>query len=313
MLRKWMNSFFYGKSGKADYTPDDLPETRWQLFFEMLRIRFSGLVRLNMMYALVWLPAIIVLAMSFTSLTTSLGTPEELTASPSELIYSFAHSVSLLLIPCIAITGPFTAGVAYVTRNWARDEHAFAWADFKDAVKANWKQGLVVSLITAVLPFVVFSGWTYYSSLAAQSPFMIAPGALVLMLGLVWSLTVTYLYPLMVSYKLKMKDLIKNGLLLALGRLPVSAGMRLLHCVPLLIALLVATYWNMLYAVLGLCLYYAICGFGLSRFVTASVTNGVFDRFINSKIPGAVINRGLRTQTDDDDDEDDEDDSEIGA
>ena len=31
----------------------------------------------------------------------------------------------LLLVPCLALTGPFTTGVAYVTRNWARDEHAF--------------------------------------------------------------------------------------------------------------------------------------------------------------------------------------------
>ena len=42
------------------------------------------------------------------------------------------------LIPCIAITGPLTAGICYVTRNWARDEHAFIWSDFRDAVKENW-------------------------------------------------------------------------------------------------------------------------------------------------------------------------------
>lgn len=30
-----MNSYYYGKSGKGDYTPDDLPKNRWQLFMEM--------------------------------------------------------------------------------------------------------------------------------------------------------------------------------------------------------------------------------------------------------------------------------------
>ena len=42
------------------------------------------------------------------------------------------------------------------------------------------------------------------------------------------------------------------------------------------------------------------------RFVTASYTNAVFDRFINSRIEGAVINRGLSQETDDDDDEEEE-------
>ena len=40
MFGKLMNSFYYGKSGKGDYRKEDLPKNRWQLFFEMLRIRF---------------------------------------------------------------------------------------------------------------------------------------------------------------------------------------------------------------------------------------------------------------------------------
>ena len=49
MFGKMMNRYYYGKSGKGDYTKEDLPQTRWQLFWEMLRVRLSGLVRLNLM------------------------------------------------------------------------------------------------------------------------------------------------------------------------------------------------------------------------------------------------------------------------
>ena len=45
-----MNSFYYGKSGKGDFRKEDLPQNRWQLFWEMLRVRLSGLFRLNLMY-----------------------------------------------------------------------------------------------------------------------------------------------------------------------------------------------------------------------------------------------------------------------
>ena len=39
MFGKFMNNYFYGKSGKGDYTKEDLPQTRTQLFWETLRTR----------------------------------------------------------------------------------------------------------------------------------------------------------------------------------------------------------------------------------------------------------------------------------
>ena len=68
-----MNSYFYGKSGKGDYTPDDLPKNRWQLFMEMLRTRMSGLCRMNLMYFVAWLPAMIAIALCVVSLIMTLA------------------------------------------------------------------------------------------------------------------------------------------------------------------------------------------------------------------------------------------------
>ena len=42
MFGKFTNNYYYGKSGKGDYQKDDLPRTRWQLFWEMLRVRFAA-------------------------------------------------------------------------------------------------------------------------------------------------------------------------------------------------------------------------------------------------------------------------------
>ena len=58
MFGKLMNRYFYGKSGQGDFEKEDLPQNRWQLFWEMLRVRFSALLRLNLMYVVVWIPAI---------------------------------------------------------------------------------------------------------------------------------------------------------------------------------------------------------------------------------------------------------------
>ncbi len=313
MFGKMMNSYYYGKSGKGDYRKEDLPKNRWQLFWEMLRIRFAGLMRLNLMYAVVWLPVILMTMFFLMALLTGGGVDEagQAIALPQELQQEMAIGTLILwlvaLIPCVTITGPFTAGVSYVTRNWARDEHAFVWSDFKDAVKANWKQALLVSFITSLMPIILYVCWMFYGQKAAESPFYVVPQVLATMLGVVWFLAVIYMYPLMVTYKLKFKDLIRNALLLSIGRLPQSVGLRLLSAVPLAIggAVLFLTS-RVEWVILGVLLYYVLIGFSLSRFVYASYSNAVFDRFINARIEGAAVNRGLSQEEDDDMDEEDD-------
>ncbi|MGN0779829.1 MAG: DUF624 domain-containing protein [Aristaeellaceae bacterium] len=311
MFSKWMNSFYYGKSGKGDYTPENLPTNRWQLFWEMLRVRFAALMRLNLMYMIPWLPTMIVLmigALSFlTNLTTMAETGE--IVPMSQLLSTIVAPTLMLLIPCITLTGPFTAGVCYVTRNWARDEHAFIWSDFKDAVKENWKQSLLISFITALVPLVIYVCWNFYGSMANDNAFMVVPQVMTMMIGLMWCLGVTYFHPLIVSYKLRMRDVLRNGILLAVARLPMSLGIRLLHAVPMLIGVGLMLVVSPLYCLLGLFAYYLLIGFALSRFVTASYTNAVFDKYINTRIEGAVVNRGLYVPEDDEDDEDEDEDS----
>ena len=47
----------------------------------------------------------------------------------------------------------------------------------------------------------------------------------------------------------------------------------------------------------------------MSRFIFASYTNGIFDKFINSHIEGAKVNQGIASE----DEDDDEDEEEIPA
>ena len=214
----------------------------------------------------------------------------------------------IYLFPCIAITGPFTAGLSYVTRNWARDEHAFAWSDFKDAVKSNWKIPLLLSTITGALPALIYQGWITYGRMANQNMIMAVPQMLVVMVGAIWAISITYMYPLTVTYDLKAKGVLRNGLLLGIARLPFSVGIRLLHCVPTVIAFIAVWFFGVdpLFGLILLCGYYMIIGFGLSRFITASYTNAVFDRFINPQIEGAKVNQGLREKEDFGDEEEEE-------
>ena len=315
-----MNSYYYGKSGKGDYTPDDLPKNRWQLFLEMLRTRMSGLCRMNLMYFVAWLPAMIAIALWVVSFGVALNNSfpvdeagniiEEVAANGVQSFWQTMNDMNfmtlLILIPCIAITGPFTAGLSYVTRNWARDEHAFPWADYKDAIKANWKQGLLVSTITGCVPFLVYICWRFYGDMAVGNAVWVIPQMLILMLGILWALAVTYMYPMMVTYQMNFRTIIRNSFILAVGRLPGSVGIRLLHCVPTVLYTVIFLLTIQPWVLLLLFAYYLVFGFAFSRFITASFTNAVFDKYINSRIEGAQVNRGLSQENDDDDDDDEQ-------
>lgn len=322
MFGKFMNNYYYGKSGKGDYQKDDLPRTRWQLFWEMLRIRLAGLFRLNITSVIAWLPAMYVLIQLMSDIFNIAGisqavemdpssaTPEQLAlvANLGSLYHSVITRSLLYLVPAVFITGPFQAGMAYVTRNWARDEHAFVWSDFKDAFKSNWKQSLVISLITGLMPLILYVGYRFYGDMVSQSILFIVPQMLTAMLGVIWSLALVYFYPLLVTYQLSLSNLLRNGFLLAIGRLPQTIGVRLVMLLPALVALMVS--WFMpaytIYALMTLAGYYLLIGNALARFVYASLSNAVFDKFINSRLEGVETNRGLAEKEDLDEEDDEE-------
>ena len=327
MFGKFMNNYYYGKSGKGDYQKDDLPRTRWQLFWEMLRVRFAGLFRLNIVSVIAWLPAMYVLIQLMSNLFNIAGVAQTVEMDPSaatpeqlELVQNLRplyNSVImrslLLLVPAIAITGPFQAGMAYVTRNWARDEHAFVWSDFKDALIGNWKQSLVISFITGLVPLIVYVGYQFYGDMGQQNMLFVVPQMLTAMLGLVWTLALVYFYPMMVTYKLNLRTLLRNAFLLSIGRLPQTAGVRLVMLVPTLLALAVSWFIPAytIYALMVLAGYYLLIGNALARFVYASLSNAVFDKFINTRLEGVQINRGLAKEEDIDEGADDDEDTEA--
>ena len=297
----FFDRLYYGKAGKADYTTDDLPKNRFQLFFEVLRVRFWSLMRVNLMQVVFWIPFIFWTYLNLAALLSIDPAAADATAQ----IQGYLQMYLLGLIPCIAITGPSSAAAAYVTRNWARDQHSFVWSDYKDAFKDNWKQALAVSTITGLLPSVLYYGNTFYGGMAAQNFLFFIPQALILLVAIVWVLMLPLLYPLMASYELRFKHLLQNALLIALARLPHMIGVRLLTAIPVVI-LAVSTYFFFnIWVIFAVLIYYIFFGFAFSRLIYASVANGFFDKFINSRIEGVEINRGLYKDDDDDDDEED--------
>lgn len=287
-----MNNYFYGKSGKGDYRIEDMPQNRFQLFGAVLKTRWSAMVGVNLLYVLFWLPAAAWTLLNYITLVS--GAAENVTGLFSTYL--------LILIPLIALTGPFTAGATYVLRNWARDEHSFVWSDFWDAVKGNWKQALVVSVISGLMPYMLFMGYTFYGTMASTKSFVfMIPLALLFLVFIVWKLSEMIIYTLMVTYDLKTKDLIRNAILLTVGNLPLAVGVKLLTLVFPIIAFVLLFFIPSieLPVILVFCLLYLIYIPAFNRLITCSYSNALCEKYLNSKI-GAPTNIGLRPENWDD-------------
>ena len=313
----FFDRFYYGKAGKHDYTEMDMPKTRVSLFFLVLKDHFFDLVKVNLLQVVFWIPFMLWTFINLAAIQSI--DVETLLAQESGTMQIMGAMASYLvmwligLIPCLAITGPSSAGAAYVMRNWARDQHSFLFSDFKDAFKGNWKQALGVSCITAVVPTLIYTGVTYYGQMAGSNALMMVPLVLVLSIVLMWALMLPLLYPMMIGYELRFKYLIKNAFLMAAATLPQMLLCRIITLIPIA-ALLMGIYFGNGIVILIVSLYYLLFGFAFARLLYASVANGVFDKYLNPHIEGATVGMGLRPadadeldDVDDDDEETDED------
>ena len=302
-----MNNYFYGKAGKGDYRISDMPQNRFQLFGAVWKVRWSSLFGVNLLYMVFWLPAFFWTVLNLTLLFSA---DAEALADASGLMMTYL----LILAPCIAITGPFTAGATFVERNWARDEHSFVISDFFDAVKANWKQALPVSIISGLMPLLVYVGWIFYGQLGVDSVFFMIPLCLLFLVAILWKLSEMVIYTMMVTYDLSLRNLLRNALLVTLAKLPLAVGIKLLTWVvpAICIAIMLLAPNSMMIVFMILMLLYLLYLPAFNRLIIASYANALCEKYLNTKIEGAPTNIGLRPENWDDteyipqDDEDDD-------
>ena len=295
-----MNNYFYGKQGKGDFTLENLPQNRRQLFGEVLKVRWSSMFGVNLLYMIIWIPAIVWTFLNLVTLYSMLGA--EAGTYAAEDISGLIATYLLIMVPCIAVTGPFNAGVTYVLRNWARDEHSFVLSDFKDAVKGNWKQSLVVSLIDGVLPFLMYTCWRFYGGMLSDSAFYMVPTALVLLVSIVWTLSSMLAYPMLITYELKTRDVIRNSVLLTLAKLPFAVLIKLatlaLPALALGVMLLIPNI--QMQVLLVVVLLYFVFFVAFNKLITVSYANWLCETYLNPRIEGARTDIGLRPENWDD-------------
>ena len=171
------------------------------------------------------------------------------------ILYIFA------CLPIITI-GPATAGLTYVLRNYSQEQHADLFSDFLDKGKEHFKKGLLTSLLTVAVGAIAWVAFNFYTSTEMNSTMRVI--ALIVILYVVYMLFAVnlYIYPMMVSFDLPFKKILRNSWILATYK-------------PLRNIAMMA--FNIL--IFGLCLYFFPVSLPAILFLAFSICN-LFNNFM---------------------------------
>ena len=209
---------------------------------------------------------------------------EEFAASQLIIIYILLGFLMTGL--SLIITGPVHAGFTYVLRNYSREEHAYVWSDAKEHAIKNIKQSIISSLISLGVTLVAVFSFSYYMNNDALNLGLFGTIILTLIFVafLIWTMMQMYLYPMMVTFQLTLKQLYKNCLLLSFLRLPVNLLLIFCSvCIFLLIPVGLIILGSTLSVLIAL-IWYAFIAFGLNLLMTNFFVYRGLDKYMIQRL-----------------------------
>lgn len=298
-----------GKERSEDYARSTLPTNRWQLFFDIFKGNFGKLVKINLLMLLFFIPMLAVIIFSFIyrdvmSATYPFGANLGVGYPVAPDMYGMSEmltlendaTIFLLLIITSVIASIGLAGGMYVIRNMVWTEGIFVANDFWRGVKLNFKNALQTALFfTIVLALTIL---TVDMAAMAQtsselSKFQSVMVTISAVVGYVFLALATcmsfWMIALGVNYQMGFLTLIRNSFLMTIGMLPQTVFFIAMSALPFVLLLFgIQSFFFM--AGIVVCLLF---GLSYALLVWLDFGQWAFDKYINPKISGAKVGRGI--------------------
>ncbi len=297
-----------GKERSEEYARSTLPTNRWQLFWDVFKGSFGKIVKVNLLTLIFFIPLIAVVLLGgvyqdsmgvYLPFNASMGVGYPAApyvtgvAERMTLQNDLMLGLGVMLTAVIASVG--LAGGMYVMRNMVWTEGIFVTNDFWRGVKLNFKNALQTALFFCVAFFMC-------RSIVNLGDFTLVMGGLskfqivMLKISQITSYILLILCAMMsfwmialgVNYKMNFFTMIRNSFLLSVGTLPQTAFFGLLALLPFVLLLI---GWSFLTVVSVIMLI--LFGVSYALLVWLDFAKWVFDKFINPKIAGAKVGRGV--------------------
>lgn len=185
----------YSKPGPG-VSKDEPQKHGFFVFFELYFRKFWKLIEINMLFFICCVPFVILVFLL--------------------MLIKLPVVVAWIPIIGVAVMAP---GLTYVLRNFARQENAFLWMDFRDTVKSNWRQSLAVGAVDFVVYLVMYFAIAFYHAQLAKSVWFVMLLAVCAMIAVIFTFMQYYIMLLLITFKLKIKEIFKNAFIFAFAGL----------------------------------------------------------------------------------------------
>ena len=150
-----MGLFNYSKPGPG--ISKDAPKKKgFFLYFELFGRKFSKLISLNILYFLCSLPMMILYFIIF-----ALTLPNLFEISPKLVMLS---GFLAFLFTAILGSGPASAAMAYVLREYSKENHVWLFSTFFSKMKEDFKKEMAVAFIDLVFTYVFSVSLIFYNN-----------------------------------------------------------------------------------------------------------------------------------------------------
>lgn len=201
----------YNKPGPG--VRKDEPEKKGAaLYWELFSRKWRSYLLLNVIYALTCIPAFFFYFLVVIGLSPNVNPAEEA---------SIAGMIAAFMIIFFA-GSPFKSGFTYVIRNFARQEHAWTVSDLFAKTKENLGQSLAAFIIDLVVSSCFVVAIRFYFTVSQTNVWASLFLGIVIFVMIIFAIMQSFTWCMMVTFKLKLKDIYKNAFLLSMATIPVN-------------------------------------------------------------------------------------------
>lgn len=162
-------------------------------FFSIFQRKFFDLMKLNLLFCV----------------------PVVITAALILLLNMITPLVIIDFLP-IVLLSPFVAGLTIVTRNYAREEHAFIFSDFKEAIKNNWRTFLINGALCYAVAMILDVSIPYYWKNGLKNPLSSVAACICILITVIFLFSQYYVPVMIVTFDLKYSQILKNSFIFAI-------------------------------------------------------------------------------------------------
>lgn len=166
--------------------------------------------------------------------------------SPRFIVY-ILYGLSVLIF---ATFGPVNCACSYIVRNMVTAQPVFMWWDFKQTIKRNLKQSLIVGAMDIIFAAVLVYALSFYLMNYSVSMLFVAAFYIGLIIAVLYVMMRHYVYLQIVTFDLTIRQILKNSLIFALYNI----GRNLLALVVAALLILIDYYAFMLSVGVGVIL-----------------------------------------------------------